>query len=121
MADNKQTSSSPFSTAALIAGLLIGLFGLFTLSGPVRSFLWELKLLCLYKEGECRVVSARISPAGEFGAYYELYVTHQVQIAGKTYPPNENAEEFPPSANTPEELTPLLAIYAPGSIHPCWY
>jgi hypothetical protein len=48
-------------------------------------------------------------------------VTHQVEVDGEAYPPNENTEEFTPTANSVEELAPYQALYADGSVHPCWY
>jgi hypothetical protein len=117
----KEPPLSPFAAGFFLVGLLIGLFGLFALSGPIRSFIWEMKVQCLYTEGKCRVLSSRIGRAGDGGGIPALYVTHQVEVDGKTYPPNENTEEFPPTANSVEALAPYQARYADGSVHPCWY
>ena len=116
----KEPSASSFATGLFLVGLFIGLIGLFAVSGPIRSFIWELKVQCLYTEGKCRVVSSRIGNAGDIGVF-ELYVKHQVEVDGVIYPPNENTEEFTPTASSAEGLAVYRTRYADGSMHPCWY
>ena len=116
----KEPSASSFATGLFLVGLFIGLIGLFAVSGPIRSFIWELKVQCLYTEGKCRVVSSRIGNAGDIGVF-ELYVKHQVEVDGVIYPPIENTEEFTPTASSAEGLAVYRTRYADGSMHPCWY
>jgi hypothetical protein len=117
--------SSPLATGAFVVGLMINVFAVFLMSGSLRSFLWEMKTQCFYTEGKCRVVSSRIGRGPDTGdtpgTLPALYVTHQLEVDGKVYPPNENTEELALTANTEEELAPYRARYADGSVHPCWY
>jgi hypothetical protein len=119
-----ENPSSTITTGELLAFLLGALFVFFlgfgTVASTLQSVAWRLRIQRDFREGQCRVVRAKVVEDAEDGPY-ALDIEHRVEVDGKVYGPTTWTEEERPHANSRAEAEALLTRYKVGELYPCWY